>query len=109
MHRLRGVRGVEHELERARGHADRPEAARQVQVLHLLERQPRVEAECGGLLAAACKHLRRVVDAVDIDALEEVVEQEPAGTAAHVQGGLAVLPDRRKEEWAVLPVGGVAA
>jgi acetyl esterase/lipase len=61
------------------------------------------------LLDAERQHLRRIVDAIDVQAALQIVDQQPAGAAADIQRWPALALDDRPPEGPVRPLGVIAA
>jgi hypothetical protein len=99
----------DHQLQRAGRDQDGSIAPGQGQRLHGLLVQVGRQRQCTGLFAAQRQHLRRVVYAVYVNALRQVIQQQPAGAATHVQHRLAGFPDHVQVEETVGPGGGVPA
>src|SRR6266498_3854471 len=103
----RGAR-VGYELQHARGAQDRSVAAGELKLLHpLLVKGGGGQALPLCLGAADRQHLARVIDAVNVYALCEVVQEKAASAAADVQHRLSVLADDVQEEKPVAPARSV--
>jgi hypothetical protein len=61
------------------------------------------------LASTQSKHLRGVVNAIDVETKGEKIEQQPSRPAADVEDGLAAFADELEVEGAILPAGRIAA
>ena len=81
----------------------------QIERLHGALIEGRVQVQRLRLLPAEVEHVGRVVDAVDVDPGLQIVQQQAARAAPHVEHRLADLMDEFSIEGAIRPLGGVAA
>jgi len=73
----------------------------------LIERRLKVESLC--LLTTDCEHFRRVIQAIHVDALAVVIEQEPSCAATNIEHRLAAFTNDLAIEEAVLSVTRIPA
>src|SRR3989440_3285612 len=103
-HGFCGCIGVCDQLKGARRYQDGAISSRYVQRLHALLKKHGVKTRFLRFLSAESQHLWRVIDAINIDPISKIVEQQTACSASDIQSRLAALKNNVSIEGSVRPV-----
>src|SRR5437763_6461493 len=101
MHGLLRILRVNKQLKRTRWHHYHTIRAGEIEPLHGLLEHPWVQTSPLGLLNANGKHLRRVVDPINVDTLGQIVEQQATCATSHIQNRLTILTSQVAIEEAI--------
>src|SRR5260370_20244085 len=107
-HGFSSIVGIGDELKGRRRHNDGVISSWEIKRLHVLLVKCGMQAKLLCFPMANLQHLWRGINAIDIDAISQVVQQQTARSTSNIHGRLAARSNNVSVEESVLPIRGIA-